>query len=215
MIFENWMICEPLISDGAWTIGYVDEKPAEWAGNMAELTEGADYSLRQEGNAFGVDHVDQYVVKNGLWLEARKNIAKNDYVRPSIHLRVELDEQIKSRGTRSTIITRDLERLYTLYRRALQQARLSVDEACLVVDALNGSIMDATPLLWANIEDSIQLDGLDQKWSIDGPALVEKLRGLNDIQVLAVVDGAERFWADETLHSRDIREMAKSCFAIK
>ena len=140
---------------------------------------------------------------------------KEGFVQPSIHLRDELDEQIKSRGSRSTVITRDLERLYTLYRRALSQVRLSNNEACLIVDVLNGSIMDATPLLWANIEDGINLDGLDQKWSIDGPALVEKLRKLNEIQTLAVVDAAERFWTDESLHSRDIREGVKSIFAIK
>ena len=74
-------------------------------------------------------------------------------------------------------------------------------EACLIVDSLNGSIMDANTaqVLWAGIADSIRLDGLDKKWDVDGPALVEKLQGLNVLQAMALVDAAERFWEMENV----------------
>ncbi len=35
---------------------------------------------------------------------------------------------------------------------------------------------------------------VDEKWEVDGKALVEKLRGLSDTQALALIDAAERFW---------------------
>lgn len=125
--------------------------------------------------------------------------------------------QIDERGqARSTTISRDLERLYALYRRALRQIDLTVDEACLIVDALNGSLTtaDDASLLWARVEDAIHYEKLDEKWNVDGRALVDKLRGLNEIQALAVADAAERFWEIESADNRDIREDVKRCFGI-
>src|SRR5690606_36071183 len=103
-------------------------------------------------------------------------------------------KQVEERGkARSTVITRDLERLYTLYRRALRRVDLSLDEACLITDALNGSLMtaDTAHLLWASVEDAMKYEGLAEKWNVDGKALVEKLRcSMNEIQTMAVIDVA-------------------------
>jgi len=134
----------------------------------------------------------------------------------SVSLRPSVIEQIDTRGdARSTIINRDLERLYTLYRRALAQVNLSVDEACLIVDALNGSIIDANSarLLWASIEDACKLDGLDAKWNVDGQQLVQKLQQLNELQCMAVADAAERFWFGPD-RDEDIRQIVKQVFAL-
>ena len=57
-------------------------------------------------------------------------------------------------------------------------------------------------------------DRLAEKWGVDGPALVEKLRGLNEMQALAIIDAAERFWQDDTLRNADIREGVKAIFKI-
>lgn len=133
----------------------------------------------------------------------------------SISLRPGVVEQIDVRGTsRSTIVNRDLDRLYTLYRRALARIELTVDEACLIVDALNGSLMDANTvrMLWASIEDACQLNGLDTKWSVDGPGLVEKLRKLNEVQAMAVADAAERAW--NISDQNNFSEIVISCFDI-
>lgn len=117
----------------------------------------------------------------------------------SFYIRETVAEELYTRGgNRSAVINRDLERLYTIYKRALKEVPLSASEACLIVDTLNGSLMDAysARMLWASIEDAINLDGMDKKWEVDGKALVEKLRALNDLQAMALVDAAERFWQE-------------------
>lgn len=125
-------------------------------------------------------------------------------------------KQVEERGeARSTIITRDLDRLYTLYRRALKRTGLTIDEACLITDALNGSLMtaDTAHLLWASIEDAIKYEGLQEKWGVDGKALVEKLRcSLNEIQTMAVIDAAERFWNNEKYRDQDMKIGVAECF---
>jgi hypothetical protein len=119
----------------------------------------------------------------------------------SIWLRPELEKELISRGSnRSQIIRRDLERLYTLYRLALREMKLTLPECWFIADMLNGSLMDAytAGLLWAEAEDAIALDGLDKKWQVDGKALVKKLKALSHVQALALVDAAERFWQANT-----------------
>lgn len=133
-----------------------------------------------------------------------------------IYLRPETEKDLSARGeNRSYVIARDLDRLYSLYRRAIREVPLTEREACLLVDALNGVLIDAATApfsLQANIEDSIIIDRLAEKWDVDGPALIEKLRGLNAIQSMALVDGAERFWviADEV----DVEEGVRKIFNI-
>ena len=136
----------------------------------------------------------------------------------SIYLRPALETELEARGdNRNHVIHRDLERLYTLYSRAIREVQLTADEACLIVDTLNGTLMDANTarLLWANVEDACNLDHLDKKWEVDGPALVEKLQGLNDIQAMALVDAAERFWNSPDIGNVDIQERVKEHFYIK
>ena len=124
-------------------------------------------------------------------------------------------KQVEERGeARSTVITRDLERLYTLYRRALKRTDLTIDEACLITDALNSSLMtaDTAHLLWASIEDAIKYEGLHKKWGVDGKALVEKLRSLNEIQSMAIIDAAEKFWNNEKYRDQDMKIGVAECF---
>jgi hypothetical protein len=45
---------------------------------------------------------------------------------------------------------------------------------------------------------------------VDGQALVEKLRSLNEIQALAVVDAAERFWRENP--GEDVEGRAREIF---
>lgn len=134
----------------------------------------------------------------------------------AIYLPDSLLEEISARGdNRSGTISRDLERLYTLYSRALATVQLEFNQAYLIVDALNGVLIDANTakLLWAEIEDAINLDHLDQKWQVDGKALVEKLRGLNEIQAMAVIDAAERFWQAQK-SGQEAEELIKKIFRI-
>lgn len=130
----------------------------------------------------------------------------------SIYLRPEMEAELVSRGNnRNHIIHRDLDRLYTLYRRAVKEVPLTYAEACLLVDVLNGALMDANSahLLWAEIEDGCRLDKIDQRWDIDGKALVEMLRSLSAFHCMALIDAAERFWnlPDEERDLQNVREL--------
>lgn len=91
----------------------------------------------------------------------------------------------------------DLQRYYDLLGVALASVTLEQSEAALIVDALNGTIIDqfAIQLLDASIEDSYH-DGLAEKWNVDGTALLAKVRGWNLLQRAAVCDAVERFWAN-------------------
>lgn len=126
-------------------------------------------------------------------------------------------EQVEERGkARSTIITRDLERLYTLYRRALRHVDLSINEACLIVDALNSTLMtaDTAHLLWASVLDAIEHENLAEKWNVVGSALIEKLRPLNEIQSMAIIDAAERFWTNNKYRDQDMKIGVAECFGL-
>lgn len=117
----------------------------------------------------------------------------------SIAISDELLEKINARGnSRSRVIQRDLDRYYGLLERALKRAKLSVKEACLIADVLNGTVIDARTagMFWAEVEDGIELEGYDEKWGVDGQALVEKLKNLNELQAMAIIDAAERFWTN-------------------
>lgn len=134
----------------------------------------------------------------------------------SIRIPKNLAAEIDSRGKRSTVINRDLERLYTLYDRALRRLDLTVDEACLIVDALNGTIHDVRSgvRFWIDVQDAIELEGLAEKWNVDGKALIEKLTALDELSCMAIVDAAERFWYGEKYRDMDIREAIKKVFHI-
>jgi hypothetical protein len=125
-------------------------------------------------------------------------------------------EQVIERGAVSAVINRDLERLYSLYRRSIVKLDFSVEELMLIVDCLNGSLMDtvAVSLLWAQIEDGIAIERLDEKWKVDGKVLVDKLKALKVFDCMAIVDAAERFW-QKSAEGDDVREVVKQCFLVK
>ncbi len=133
-----------------------------------------------------------------------------------VYIRPGTEKELLVRGNnRSGIINRDLERLYTLYGRAILEVPLKFEEACLIVDTLNGALLDAATahLLWANVEDSIKLEGLADKWNVDGPALVEKLRGLSAFHCMALIDATERFWSIPD-NERNLENDVRQCFSI-
>lgn len=51
MNFKNGMTCEIMISNGTFTVGYVDGKAAEWVGNNLRLTDGVSFRyINNEGS---------------------------------------------------------------------------------------------------------------------------------------------------------------------
>lgn len=100
-----------------------------------------------------------------------------------------------STGDRSAVVCRALDRYAEVVRRSTPA--LSPAEWRLVVDSLNGVIHEPAQLIMAaasGVADAIQLDGLAEKWHVDGPALGKKLRALSFPQLVALVDVAERYW---------------------
>lgn len=103
-------------------------------------------------------------------------------------------------GFRSTsgIINAVADRYSEVVRRSMP--RFTVNEWCLIWDALNGVWMQEPASLAVsgvplNVSDSIQLNRYDKKWEVDGDALMRKISDLPFCGLLAIVDAAERFWA--------------------
>lgn len=115
---------------------------------------------------------------------------------PDAPLRAEMEARRKGSAYLGGVPRRDLERYYHAVAVELQAVHLTQGEACLIIDVMNGTITEphTAQLLWAQVSDGIQMDRLDEKWEVDGPALVAKLRGLTYTQALAVADAAERWW---------------------
>jgi len=102
---------------------------------------------------------------------------------------------------------RDERRYRALLDGALAEVRLTVPEASLICDALNGhgtlsmverqeSGRDADWAFWrASVADAVAQNGADEKWGVDWPALGAKLAALTDVQQLAIADAVERWWA--------------------
>jgi hypothetical protein len=137
-------------------------------------------------------------------------------MKTSVFLDDRITAEIAARGdNRSGTISRDLERLYAMYARSLKEVPLSLDEVRYLVDCCNATIYDARTAtgLWGSIEDSYLLDGLDKKWGVDGPALTAKIRALTQIQAMALIDAAERFWELPCL-KRNLDEDLRKLFNI-
>ncbi len=112
-----------------------------------------------------------------------------------------------------SIARRDLERYYALLKAELATVDLTEAEASLIVDARNGILHEpwSMQLFWAGISDAIELEGLDRKWHVDGPALIAKLRGLSYAQTVAIVDAAEQVWNQISKNEkRDLRDIVKT-----
>ena len=99
-------------------------------------------------------------------------------------------------GARSEMIQRIVSRYEELTRRDLP--KLSVGEWRLCADALNGTWLRESWSIagvWLEIADGIKMNMLDEKFEVDGPALIEKLGKFTFGQTVALVDTVERYWA--------------------
>lgn len=94
---------------------------------------------------------------------------------------------------------RDLERYYQVVRDELRQLPLERGEVLLILDAMNGAIVDLTAMyrsaLVLGVQDHIRLNAADQKWGVDGGALMAKLSTMSPGMLMALCDLAERFWS--------------------
>lgn len=125
----------------------------------------------------------------------------------------ELQAEIQARsfdGASIPLTARDmLESYIYLLKAELGSLKnlFSVSEFSLILDACNGWFVqkETLHLLWAEVEDSLRA-GLAEKWGVDGPKLVKKLRGLSYAQNAALLDAVKRWWKNLE------REMSKEGF---
>ena len=113
------------------------------------------------------------------------------------------------------VAQRDLERYYLMLKFALPT--FSMAEAMLIVDAMNGIILEpmTIQLLWANVADAIELDGLDQKWHVDGKSLIQRLRGLSRVEHMALFDAIERAWNSATYRIDSMEERVRKVGLVR
>jgi hypothetical protein len=98
---------------------------------------------------------------------------------------------------RSATIAKSLDRYFyalAAARRGLRE-RFSAGEQGLLLDVANGCLF-SSPSAIGFIEHEVAAgiaDGLAEKWNVDGPALMKKLKALSYVEKLALIDAAERW----------------------
>lgn len=115
----------------------------------------------------------------------------------SIYAGLPVDRLLKVGDNRSGRINTAVERYLLVCKRELPG--LTKNEWLVVMDALNATVLtaDMIPYLPQEIEDAMEYDRLDEKWEINGDALVQNLKGLSTSGLVALCEAFERWWAAE------------------
>lgn len=83
------------------------------------------------------------------------------------------------------------------YERRELRPKFSPAECGLILDACNGvAFFDSfsVRLFPEGVRDAIEMEELDAKWQVDGPALLAKLDATTFSQRMAFVDAVQRWW---------------------
>lgn len=121
---------------------------------------------------------------------------------------------------RSTAISADLELLSATLAVGLAEARksLSPGEALAILDVTNGIAWEGASLtpwlqsraLAQEVDDAIILNGLADKWGVDGRVLTGKLSALSPVAHLALLDWVRTMWA--SIGMMDFGSVCESLF---
>ena len=116
----------------------------------------------------------------------------------------------------AAIAARDLGRYYALLEREGPGALVSPAEACVIRDALPAYRAARREDASATLATAVAAEGTDagQVYEVDVPALSERLRGLSPLQLLAVIDLAERMAAAVLRGDFEGRERVREEFGI-
>lgn len=117
--------------------------------------------------------------------------------RTSIYLNPPLEEALKGADSISGRLGQICDRYAETNRRARIRQRFDEAEMNAFRDCCNGTIFGPAQLIdgavLANFEDSAP-DGLYEKWRIDAPTTIAKLRALTYAEQVALVEDIEAFW---------------------
>jgi hypothetical protein len=100
--------------------------------------------------------------------------------------------------SRSSMLSAIADRYAEIIRRAIPE--LSEGEWKLIFDVMNGCWTLDQPYIQAQglshqIADGTAMDGLGEKWDVDGLTLARRVADLPLASQLAIIDTAERFWS--------------------
>lgn len=98
---------------------------------------------------------------------------------------------------RSATIAKSLDRYFYALAAARRdlRSRFSSGEQGLILDVANGTLF-GSPCAIGFLEHEVRAaldDGAAERWHVDGPALVKKLKALSYVEKLALIDAAERW----------------------
>jgi hypothetical protein len=100
-------------------------------------------------------------------------------------------------NNRSRRVAQVCERYLELLKRAELPA-FSEPEWMLMRDALDDTAQKPAMLIrgvWMGVDDIIRTEGAADKWGVDGPALIERLKGMSYLQEVALVEEIETWLA--------------------
>lgn len=95
-------------------------------------------------------------------------------------------------------IADDISLLYPFLEREkkLLRGQFTPAEAKLMIDCLNGTIMDqvSIQMIEAGFQDGIKFDRLDRKWEIDSEIFLQKFNNMSVLRKWAIFELIQDFW---------------------
>lgn len=119
-------------------------------------------------------------------------------------------DRLASKSSASAAIARACDR-YLFLVKACRPA-LAYEEWMAVIDCLNGyasqeNVNQYVYALTFNLSDSFNLDAINEKWKIDGQALLDKVQNMTSCEKLSIVDVADQFWSNDWKNAKDYRDV--------
>lgn len=93
---------------------------------------------------------------------------------------------------------------------------LTLNQWLFLCDMLNSTVIDENSgqYLWADIAESGKLDGLAEKWELDGEQFSAQVRAMTPASVAQLLDVVSKFWKSPKLNTIDRDDLLRECGAI-
>lgn len=129
-----------------------------------------------------------------LAIRYSQNITKEIMKSTLVENKFEDSQPVEPNAWRAQVVA---NRYAEILRQQDIKTRFSENEWDLLRDSLRGVFMQPAETiveLWQGIEDSIELDGLNEKWDVKGDVLLSKLKLISFTSAVAIVEEVEQFW---------------------
>ena len=122
--------------------------------------------------------------------------------------------QARAKGNISRQVYKDLTWFWSILDIGLRTAATVItrNEARLILDVMNGVFVESFEP-WINggfyqeVHDAITLDSLDKKWKINKNLLFKKIKGLDRLEIIAIIDWCFFWWLSEV--ESQVRELRR------